>query len=76
MVLNNGVDEIWDIRDKVKYVLSVVEYKVYIIDEVYMFFMGVFNVFLKILEELLGYVIFILVIIEFYKILFIIILCC
>ncbi len=30
---NNGVDEIRDIRDKVKYAPSAVEYKVYIIDE-------------------------------------------
>lgn len=74
VVSNNGVDEIRNIRDKVKYVFSEFKYKVYIIDEVYMLIIGVFNVLFKILEELLVYVIFILVIIELYKILFIIIL--
>src|SRR5690606_6985871 len=33
---NNGVDEIRDLRDKVKYAPSVGKYKVYIIDEVHM----------------------------------------
>lgn len=73
VVSNNGVDEIRNIRDKVKYVLSELKYKVYIIDEVYMLIIGVFNVFLKILEEFLVYVIFILVMIELYKIFLIII---
>lgn len=76
VVFNNGVDEICDICDKVKFVLLVVIYKVYIIDEVYMFFIGVFNVLLKILEELFEYCIFILVIIELYKIFLIIIFRC
>lgn len=76
VVFNNGVDEIWDICDKVKYVFSVVWYKVYIIDEVYMFLIGVFNVLLKMLEEFFVYVIFILVIIELYKILLMIIFRC
>ena len=44
---NNGVDEIRDIRDKVKYAPSAVEYKVYIIDEVHMLSMGAFNALLK-----------------------------
>lgn len=76
VVFNNGVDEIRDLRDKVKYVLSIGKYKVYIIDEVYMFIIVVFNVFLKIFEELLKYVVFILVIIEFYKVLVMILSCC
>ena len=33
---NNGVEEIRDIRDKVKYAPNAVTYKVYIIDEVHM----------------------------------------
>lgn len=74
-MLNNGVDEICDIRDKLIYVLSRVIYKVYIIDEVYMLFIGVFNVLLKIFEELIENVVFILVIIEFYKIFVIILFC-
>ena len=40
---NNGVEEIRDIRDKVKYAPSSVRYKVYIIDEVHMFSIGAFN---------------------------------
>lgn len=52
-VFNNGVDEICEICDKFIYVFSFVCYKVYIIDEVYMLFIGVFNVFLKMLEELI-----------------------
>ena len=42
---NNGVDEIRDIRDKVKYAPTAVGYKVYIIDEVHMLSMGAFNAF-------------------------------
>ena len=40
---NNGVEEIRDIRDKVKYAPSAVKYKVYIVDEVHMLSMGAFN---------------------------------
>ena len=42
---NDGVDEIRDIRDKVKYAPSSVGYKVYIIDEVHMLTMEAFNAF-------------------------------
>lgn len=65
---NNGVDEIRDIRDKVKYAPSAVEYKVYIIDEVHMLSMGAFNALLKTLEEPPGHVIFILATTEPHKI--------
>ena len=40
---NNGVDEIRNIRDKVKYAPSESKYKVYIIDEVHMLTTGAFN---------------------------------
>ena len=49
---NTGVDDIRDIRDKVKFAPSVVKYKVYIIDEVHMLSIGAFNALLKTLEEL------------------------
>ncbi|MCK5762077.1 MAG: AAA family ATPase, partial [Candidatus Izimaplasma sp.] len=39
---NNGVDEIREIRDKVKYLPGVGKYKVYIIDEVHMLSIGAF----------------------------------
>lgn len=65
---NNGVEEIRDIRDKVKYAPSVVPYKVYIIDEVHMLSIGAFNALLKTLEEPPKHVIFILATTEPHKI--------
>ncbi len=65
---NNGVDEIRDLRDKVKYMPSVGKYKVYIIDEVHMLTTGAFNALLKTLEEPPKHVIFILATTEVYKI--------
>lgn len=65
---NNGVDEIRDIRDKVKYVPNAVPYKVYIIDEVHMLSTGAFNALLKTLEEPPKHVIFILATTEPHKI--------
>jgi DNA polymerase-3 subunit gamma/tau len=65
---NNGVDEIRDIRDKVKYAPSVAKYKVYIIDEVHMLSIGAFNALLKTLEEPPKHVIFILATTEPHKI--------
>jgi DNA polymerase-3 subunit gamma/tau len=65
---NNGVEEIRDIRDKVKYAPSSVRYKVYIIDEVHMLSIGAFNALLKTLEEPPKHVIFILATTEQHKI--------
>ncbi len=65
---NNGVDEIRDLRDKVKYMPSVGKYKVYIIDEVHMLTPGAFNALLKTLEEPPKHVIFILATTEVHKI--------
>lgn len=65
---NNGVDEIRDIRDKVKYAPSSVQYKVYIVDEVHMLSIGAFNALLKTLEEPPQHVIFILATTEPHKI--------
>ncbi|MGN1400148.1 MAG: DNA polymerase III subunit gamma/tau [Bacillus sp. (in: firmicutes)] len=65
---NNGVDEIRDIRDKVKYAPNSVPYKVYIIDEVHMLSTGAFNALLKTLEEPPKHVIFILATTEPHKI--------
>jgi DNA polymerase-3 subunit gamma/tau len=65
---NNGVDEIRDIRDKVKYAPSSVSYKVYIVDEVHMLSIGAFNALLKTLEEPPKHVIFILATTEPHKI--------
>ena len=65
---NNGVDEIREIRDKVKYAPTEGKYKVYIIDEVHMLSMGAFNALLKTLEEPPEHVVFILATTELQKI--------
>lgn len=65
---NNGVDEIRDLRDKVKYLPNVGKYKVYIIDEVHMLTTGAFNALLKTLEEPPSHVVFILATTEVHKI--------
>ncbi|WNB92062.1 DNA polymerase III subunit gamma/tau [Bacillus sp. NEB1478] len=65
---NTGVDDIRDIRDKVKFAPSSVKYKVYIIDEVHMLSTGAFNALLKTLEEPPSHVIFILATTESHKI--------
>lgn len=57
---NNGVDNIRDIREEVKYPPANGRYKVYIIDEVHMLSASAFNALLKTLEEPPAGVIFIL----------------
>ena len=57
---NNSVDEIRDLREKIKYPPTVVRYKVYIIDEVHMLSTGAFNALLKTLEEPPRHAVFIL----------------
>ena len=66
---NNGVDEIRELIDKVKYGTILGRYKVYIIDEVHMLSPGAFNALLKTLEEPPEHVIFILATTEPHKIL-------
>lgn len=65
---NNGVDEIRDLRDKVRYAPTVAENKVYIIDEVHMLTTGAFNALLKTLEEPPAHVFFIMATTEPHKI--------
>ena len=65
---NNGVEEIRDLRDKVRYAPSQATYKVYIIDEVHMLTTGAFNALLKTLEEPPAQVLFILATTEPHKI--------
>ncbi len=66
---NNGVDEIRDLIEKVKYSPLQGRYKVYIIDEVHMLSTGAFNALLKTLEEPPSHVIFILATTEPQKVL-------
>lgn len=48
---NRGIDEIRDLREKVRYVPAEARYKVYVIDEVHMLTEPAFNALLKTLEE-------------------------
>ncbi len=57
---NNGVDNIRELRESVKYPPAIGRKKVYIIDEVHMLSSGAFNALLKTLEEPPEYVVFIL----------------
>ncbi|WP_250160121.1 DNA polymerase III subunit gamma/tau [Caloranaerobacter azorensis] len=57
---NNSVDDIRELREKVKYPPSKGRYKVYIIDEVHMLSKGAFNALLKTLEEPPKHLLFIL----------------
>ena len=65
---NNGVDNIREIVEEVRYSPTEGKYKVYIIDEVHMLSTGAFNALLKTLEEPPAYVIFILATTEVHKI--------
>src|SRR5699024_7639259 len=65
---NTSVDDIREIRDKIKYASSSVPYKVYIIDEVHMISINAFNALLKTLEEPPPHVVFILATTEPHKI--------
>ena len=65
---NNGVDEVRDLIDKVKYAPIKGRYKIYIIDEVHMMTAGAFNALLKTLEEPPAHVLFILATTEPHKI--------
>lgn len=66
---NNGVDQIRELIEKVKYAPLQAKYKVYIIDEVHMLSQGAFNALLKTLEEPPAHVIFILATTEPHKVL-------
>jgi DNA polymerase-3 subunit gamma/tau len=65
---NNSVDDIRDLRERVKYAPSGGRYKVYIIDEVHMLSGSAFNALLKTLEEPPSHVIFVLATTEMKKI--------
>ncbi len=65
---NTSVDDVREIREKVKYASTAVPYKVYIIDEVHMISTSAFNALLKTLEEPPAHVVFILATTEPHKI--------
>ena len=66
---NNGVEQVRDLIDKVRYAPMKGKYKIYIIDEIHMMSAGAFNALLKTLEEPPEHVVFILATTEPHKVL-------
>lgn len=65
---NRGIEDIKDLREKVKFTPSKLKYKIFVIDEVHMLTREAFNALLKTLEEPPSHVIFILATTEAHKI--------
>jgi len=65
---NRGIDDIRDLREKIKFAPNVGKFKIYIIDEVHMLTTDAFNALLKTLEEPPAHAIFILATTEIHKI--------
>lgn len=65
---NRGIDEIRQLREKVKFAPSGKKYKIFIIDEVHMLTREAFNALLKTLEEPPKHAIFILATTELHKV--------
>lgn len=65
---NNGVEEVRNLIERVKYAPMEGQYKVYIIDEVHMMSSGAFNALLKTIEEPPEHVIFIFATTEVHKV--------
>jgi DNA polymerase-3 subunit gamma/tau len=65
---NRGIDEIRDLRERLRYLPSRGQYKIYIIDEVHMLTKEAFNALLKTLEEPPPHVVFIFATTELEKI--------
>ncbi len=65
---NRGIDEIRDLRERVKYLPASLKVKVYIIDEAHMLTPEAFNALLKTLEEPPAHVMFVLATTEPHKI--------
>ncbi|HEY2573360.1 MAG TPA: DNA polymerase III subunit gamma/tau, partial [Verrucomicrobiaceae bacterium] len=66
---NNGVEQVRDLREEVKFAPAVCRYKIYYIDEVHMLSAAAFNALLKTLEEPPEHVKFIFATTEAHKIL-------
>lgn len=65
---NRGIDEIRELREKIKFAPSNNKYKIFIIDEVHMLTKEAFNALLKTLEEPPAHAIFIFATTEIHKI--------
>lgn len=65
---NNGVENVRELRESVRYMPGQGKFKVYIVDEVHMLSTAAFNALLKTLEEPPPHAVFILATTEFHKI--------
>ena len=65
---NRGIEEIRDLREKIKFIPTKSKYKVFVIDEVHMLTREAFNALLKTLEEPPSHVIFVLATTEIHKV--------
>jgi DNA polymerase-3 subunit gamma/tau len=65
---NNGVEQVRELRENVKYTPAHSRYKIYIVDEVHMLTAGAFNALLKTLEEPPPHVLFMFATTEPHKI--------
>ena len=65
---NRGIDEIRDLREKIKFAPTRLKYKVFIIDEVHMLTLEAFNALLKTLEEPPAHAMFVLATTEPHKV--------
>lgn len=65
---NRGIDEMRDVRERVRYAPTEGKYKIYIIDEVHMLTNEAFNALLKVLEEPPAHVVFVFATTEPHKI--------
>ncbi len=65
---NRGIDEIRNLREKIRFAPSMGKYRVYIIDEVHMLTKEAFNALLKTLEEPPEHVIFIFATTEIHRV--------
>ena len=65
---NRGVEEVRNLREKIKYLPAQGKYRIYIIDEVHMLSTAAFNALLKTLEEPPAHAVFILATTEIHKV--------
>ena len=65
---NRGIDEIRDLREKIKFAPTAGKYKVYVIDECHMLTKEAFNALLKTLEEPPAHAVFVLATTELHKV--------
>ena len=65
---NRGIDDVRELREKIKFTPSKLHYKIFIIDEVHMLTKEAFNALLKTLEEPPAHAVFVLATTEIHKV--------